>query len=44
LKQDNMQEPRKLGGDTCKKMHMMFSFGEDYNNYECEHAQQEAVD
>jgi hypothetical protein len=40
-----MQEPRRLGGDiTSKKMHIISSFGEDYNNYECEHAQQEAVD
>jgi hypothetical protein len=39
-----MQEPRRLGRDTCKKTHMMSSFGEDYNNYACEHAQQEVVD
>lgn len=42
---EDMQEPRRLGGDiTSKKMHIMFSLGKDYNNYECEHAQQEAID
>ncbi len=45
LREDIMQEPRRLGRDiTSKKMHIMSSFGEDYNNYECEHAQQEVVD
>ncbi len=40
-----MQEPRRLRGDiTSKKMHIFSSLGEDYNNYKCEHAQQEAVD
>jgi len=40
-----MQEPRRLGNDiTSKKMNILFSLGKDYNNYECEHAQQKAID
>lgn len=45
LREDIMQEPRRLGKDiTSKKMHILSSFGKDYNNYECEHPQQEAID
>jgi len=39
LRGDIMEEAKRLARDKCKKMHMMFSFGEDYNNYACEHAQ-----
>jgi len=39
LREDIMQEPRRLGNDiTSKKMNILFSLGKDYNNYECEHA------
>jgi hypothetical protein len=45
LKEDIIQKPRRLGNDiTSKKMNTLSSLGKDYNNYECEHAQQKAID
>jgi hypothetical protein len=45
LKEDIIQKPRRLGKDiTSKKMNILSSLGKNYNNYECEHAQQKAID